>query len=135
MNPFLEKINIMVAGLAQRIDAPDNLLPTYGYTLDGAHPHVEADSNGEYAYVIVERGKELKREIAIDENDLLYKVFSDVSFSMAVAYEVKHRIKNEDARRQMFAKQEELLGILDPSWRERRSKEHETILRSYPFVD
>jgi hypothetical protein len=132
----LEEIKALIDTLAEKINAPKRLLPTYGHSIDGAHPHIEVDeSNGQLFYVIVERGQELKRDFAVDVDDLLYRVFSDVTFDMALQFELDNRIENEDSRRQMFAKQEELLGILSDKWQEREKKEHLSILRRNPFDD
>jgi hypothetical protein len=135
MKPTLYDIKHLVDTLAEKINAPKHLLPTYGHSVDGAHPHIEVDKNGQLYYVIVERGEELKRDFAVDTDDLLYRVFADITFTMAGDYEVKHRIETEDFRRQMFAKQEELLSILNDKWKDREQKEHQWILRSYPFDD
>jgi hypothetical protein len=135
MKLTLDDIKALVDTLSKKINAPLNLLPTYGHSIDGAHPHIEVDRNGQFYYVIVERGQELKRDPAVDTNDLLYRIFADVTFSMACDYEVKYRIESEDFRRQMFSKQEELLGILNEDWKIREQKEHQFILRSYPFDD
>ena len=121
--------------LAERIDAPKNLLPTYGHALDGAHPHIQLNENGEMYYVIVERGEELRREIAVDMDDLLYYIFSGVTFQMATRFEVNNRVESEDCRRKLFAKQEELLGKLNDKWAIRQQKEHYRILRTHPFDD
>jgi len=44
------------------------------------------------------------------------KVFEGVTFSMACDFELKHRKTNQDFRRQLFSKQEELLGTDDQKW-------------------
>ncbi len=135
MKPTLGDIKILIDQLAQKINAPQHLLPTYGYSIDGAHPHIEVGRNGELCYVIMERGEELKRDVADDTNDLLYRIFSDITFSMACNFELKHRIEAEDCRRQIFSKQEELLGLLSNEWKKREQKEHQKILKSHPFDD
>ena len=135
MKVTLEDIKALVDTLAEKIDAPKYLLPTYGYSKDGAQPHVEVDKNGQLYYVVVERGEELRRDFALDTDDLLYRIFADVTFSMAVDFEVKHRIEGEDFRRQMFAKQEELLELLNDNWKHREEKDHQWILKSHPFED
>ncbi|MEO6282261.1 MAG: Imm63 family immunity protein [Dyadobacter sp.] len=128
----LEKI---VEKLAAIIEAPASLLPTYGRSLDGAHPHVEADLAGMWHYVIVERGQELERKTTGDLDDLLYWIFANVTFSMAVKYEGKTRVSGQDFRRIMFQKQEELLGELNENWQRREEQEHRLILGKHPFDD
>jgi hypothetical protein len=54
---------------------------------------------------------------------------------MASDYELKNRIEDKDCRRIMFEKQEELLGILNDTWRQRENEEHKRILKNYPFDD
>ena len=84
---------------------------------------------------MVERGEELSRDIASDMDDLLFMIFSSVTFSMACDFELKHRRKQEDTRRQLFSKQEELLGVLNEEWKIREQKEHQQILLKHPFKD
>jgi hypothetical protein len=131
----LDYIKSLVDDLAQKIAAPSFLIPSYGYSQIDAHPHIEVEKNGQLCYVIVERGKELRRDFAVDTDDLLYRIFAGITFSMAVKFEVNHRIAIEDSRRQMFAKQEELLGLLSESWKLREQKEHKYILRFHPYDD
>jgi hypothetical protein len=130
----LDEIRSEIHRLAAQIGAPDDLLPTYGYSLDGAHPHVEVDSPG-YHYVVVERGQEITR-VTTDELDrLLYHVFEGVTFALACQYELKHRVKHQDFRRLMFYHQIELLSTLSPKWAEIESQDHERILRQHPYAD
>lgn len=135
MKPSLEDIKCLVDKLAEQIQAPHYLMPTYGHTNDAAQPHIEVDRNGQLYYVIVERGQELRRDFALDTNDLLYRIFVDITFSMACAYELEHRKVNEDFRRQMFSKQEEYLCILNSEWGRLEAKKHSYILSSHPFDD
>jgi len=131
----LDDIRKTVEHLANRINAPENLLPTYGRSRDGAHPHIEIDSSRALHFVVIERGEELERKTTKDLNELLYWIFDSITFSMSVDFELKHRIRTKDSRRIMFAKQEELLGILDISWQQKQHEEHKRIIKENPFVD
>jgi hypothetical protein len=119
---------------AQKIGAPAVILPTYGRTEDSARPHIEVSDRG-YHYVTVERGTELERLTTAELNELLYTVFQSVTFSMACAYEVKHRVAGRDARRLLFHHQVELLGRLDPQWARRCLHEQDRVLQRHPFSD
>jgi hypothetical protein len=110
------------------------MLPTYGVSRDFGYPHIEVDSAGHH-YVVVERGKELKRITTPQLDELLYHVFESIAFSLAGRYEVKHRIAGEDCRRQMFRYQVELLATLDPAWAARCAAKHLQILEKNPFHD
>ena len=54
---------------------------------------------------------------------------------MACNYELKNRSEDKDCRRIMFEKQEELLGILNDVWKQKRKEEHRSILEKHPFDD
>jgi hypothetical protein len=130
----LSEVEAKVNQLAQKIGASQNTLPTYGYSEQTARPHVEVGSVV-YYYVVAERGQENNRYAAFDLDELLYKIFSDVTSDLSSKYELSHRIKNQDSRRIRFQHQVELLSILSSKWAEQRSQEHEQILKHHPFDD
>jgi len=121
--------------LAARIDAPVSMLPDYETSSDFAHPHIEIGYLGIMSFVIVERGLELERKSTRDLDELLYWVFSGITFEMAIKYELSVRKDNMDFRRIVFAWQETLLGILSQDWRLKEAEEHRLILQKYPFND
>jgi hypothetical protein len=131
----LPEVESRVRELARRIGAPDHVLPTFGYSEDGARPHVEIDRDGLLHYVVVERGQESCRDTAPDLEVLLWYVFRNATFSMACDFELKNRVPLRDSRRTIFAKQVELLGLVSPEWAERKRREHEFTLMRYPFDD
>ena len=130
----LDGIRKAVAKLAQRIEAPASLLPTYGRSMDFAHPHIEVDQRGLH-FVVVERGQEQERRMTNDPSELAYWIFETVTFSMASDFELHHRKEGEDCRRILFSKQEELLAQLDSSWRNRLRGYHFRVLKNHPFDD
>ncbi len=113
--PDLARLRVWVRRLAETIDAPKHLLPTFGRSEDLARPHIESGRD-ELHYVVVERGEELDRQSTTDPNTLLEWVFGDVTFSMASTWEAAHRSPDEDFRRRLFAKQLVLLDVLHPRW-------------------
>lgn len=130
----LADIEKIVNRLAATIDAPDGLLPTYGYTKDFAYPHIEVNKAGLH-YVVIERGQELDRKTTGQIDDLLYWIFEDVTFSMACKYEVKNCVADKDCRRIIFSKQEELLGKLSGDWQRKKQDDHAHIMQKHPFDD
>lgn len=131
--PSLAEVEATVKHVAARLGEPTGL-PTFGYTVDGGHPHVEVDGRG-YHYVSVERGQEQRRDTTATLDELLYWIFRDATFGIAVAYELAHRVAGQDFRRILFARQVELISRLDPRWRERCADEQREILRKHPFDD
>lgn len=67
--------------------------------------------------------------------DLLYRVFSDVTFTLACRCELAHRVPDKDPRRMMFQAQLDLLARLSPSWCDRGRQRIDAILREHPFDD
>ena len=128
-------IDQQIAAMAAKINAPGKYLPTYQTSIDGAHPHIEIDAAGAYHLICVERGQEVNHQTTKDADELLYWVFSGVTFSMACDYELKHRVPGKDFRRLLFSYQEELLGSLSPAWREREHAEHAKFLLTDPLDD
>ena len=131
----LTEMQNLAKDLASRINAPIHLLPTFSTPIGDATPNIEVDNSGLYHFVISERGTEYERKITSDIDELMYWIFSVVTFSMACDYELNNRIEDKDSRRIMFAKQEELFGILNRDWQERERKEHKSILINNPFDD
>jgi hypothetical protein len=131
----IEEIKARVEELALKINAPASLLPVYAKPAWDAHPFIEVGKPGFMCYVISERGHEYERKMTDNMEDLLYWVFADVTFSMACEFEVKNREEDKDCRRIIFARQEELLGLLNESWKQKEKAEHGGILIRYPFDD
>ena len=130
----LSEIEVKVNELAQKIGAPQNILPTYGYSEQTARSHVEVDSRA-YSYVVAQSGQEVSRYTTRDIDQLLYKIFADVTFGFSVRYAEENLIENEDIRRLAFQRQVELLTLLSPQWGVRGFHEHAQILKQAPFDD
>jgi hypothetical protein len=104
------------------------------HRLDDGSPHVEL-VDGKYHYVVTERGSELQRRIAQDEDQLLYWLMSDVTQGIAIRLEAGRRRRGQDSRRRWFARDVELLGSLNPEWGERKRLEYLQVLITHPFRD
>ena len=102
----LPTIEAKVRDLAERIEAPANYLPTFGYSDDGARPFVQLD--WAYQYVVEERGQELGRKTTTDLDELLYWILDDIADAMSWDYELRHRREREDSRIQAFTKRMDL---------------------------
>lgn len=98
---------------------------------DGA-PHVEMRS-GKFEFVVTERGSELERISGLDDDEVLYLLFKELTFVMATSYELCHRQPTGDGRAVWFLYQENLMAGLRPSWGARLKAEHEHILQKSPF--
>jgi len=129
----LGQLRTRINRLARKIEAPRQHLPTYGHSQDFGRPHIESDQA--YHFVVVERGQEWERRTTRDLDELLYWVFSSVTFGMASEFELRNRIPNADFRRALFRKQLDLLGNLDEKWRAQAKAELVLTLSNHPFSD
>jgi hypothetical protein len=123
-----------VLPLARRIDVPAHLLPTYQRSEGNGLPHLEI-SGETYHYVHSERGQEYERFSTTSEDELLYRIFRDVAFSMSSKLAHPYQRPGQDFRREMFKQQLMLLGRLNPAWATRCAAEHQDVLAQHPFVD
>jgi hypothetical protein len=130
----LLEIKAKVDDLAETIGASQDSLPTYGYSNQSGHPHIDIGSQG-YYYLVLERDTVCDRLITKDIDELLYKIFADVTFSLSIKFEAANRNYNQDFRRIVFNHQIELLALLSPLWANRRAREQAQILETSPFND
>ena len=91
----LSEIEAKVNKLAQKIGAPRSMLPAYGHSDPTERPHVEVSSIA-YYYVTTERGQETSRYTALELDELLYKIFANITFELAIKYELENRIEPQD---------------------------------------
>ena len=106
---------------------------TFDFPIGDATPFVEL-RNGQFHFVISERGSEVKR-FAGNPDEVLALLFEGITFELAGQFELRHRVKGQDSRRLLFSKQIELLKLLNPQWAESRREQQLKILRTYPFND
>ena len=130
----LSELRHRIEALALVIDAPTGLLPSFQQPEHNARPDIEIDGDT-YHYVIMERGQELERYSTTSLDDLLYRVFRDVAFSMSSKLARPHQRPGDDCRREMFRQQLMLLDGLKPEWAARCAVEHREVLANHPFVD
>jgi len=130
---ILQEIRTKAEHLAQKLSYPLQPLPRFHPSIEGTQ--IEIDRDGNIYYVFVERGIIEKREHVADVDELLFKLFSSITFAIACNYELDNRDNKQDCRRKIFAKQEDLLGLLNEQWKLWKQKEHAEILKRSPFDD
>jgi hypothetical protein len=111
-----------VAALASIIDAPENRLPAFEHSEDPSLPRIQLEGR-RATYVVVEQGEELSRRSTDSLDELLYWVFTDLTFYMSCVHEVSHRVEGGDPWRSLFVKQMDLIRELDELWFERFRRE------------
>lgn len=94
------------------------------------------EKNGVYYYVGVgDRGGVNDEIKTLNIDDILYKIYSTITFNEAVKFAMMNREKDKDWRRVLFKRQLELLKSLGDMYYNRRSEEIETILLTSPYKD
>ena len=133
----LPDLKAEVMRLAALIDAVDAYyVPNFGGYKHGGDDEycVELDDDS-YHYFYIERGQKRTEIRTRDLDELLYHIFQPITHQLASRYAQQHRIPNQDFRRSLFQKQEELMAVLSPQWADKTAKEHNKILQSHPYND
>jgi hypothetical protein len=130
----ISTIRKKVREYGKKIHAPSHLLSVRASSDGFGTPHIEIDENG-YNYVVSERGEEFERRQTKDIDKLLYWIFNEIVFIMASDYELENRKPNEDFRKQLFAKQLELMEQLDSKFAQWNKEELDKILEETPYED
>jgi len=102
---------------------------TFDYPTGDATPYIELNNN-QFHFVVSERGTEIERRKG-NSDEVLELFFSYLTGSLGANYAAKHS-KRQNFRRVMFAKQIELLELLNPEWASAEVRRHQTILQKNP---
>jgi len=128
----LDSIRDQFLEIARNLHAPAKCARFNTSAQHDGCPHVEC-TNGEFNYVVTERGNEFERRKTNDPQELLFWLVSDLTWELALEWELRHRIPGEDFRRQLFRKDIELITQINPEWARRKREKYEKILGEYPF--
>lgn len=87
-----------------------------------------------YYYIDIGDRGGVENEIeSSDPEDILYRIYSTVTFNEAVRFASLKKEKNTDWRKDLFKKQLELLMGIGEKYYKRRKKEIEVILSKSPY--
>lgn len=110
------EIELKIEQLGIKINAPIHLIPEVDESNDFAKPYIDIGYGDVFYYVIRERNVEYERILYKNEDELLYRIFKDITFEMATKYELENRNNDQDFRVILFKKQEELMSLLNTDW-------------------
>ena len=134
MSITIEELQNEYNGLLQRARPIPHVYRFLTERSDDGTPHVEIIGD-EYHFVSTERGLDLFRKSFGSKDEILYEMIALDTFWTGVDFEFKNRIESLDCRRMIFAKQLELLNLIDPEWGRRRAAEIEKTLVENPYSD
>lgn len=126
----LEKLRSEFFRLAEVIDAPRDYVDFRTSPENNGGAHVEC-SGRQYYYVTTERGIEFERRQTQDLDEILYWLIADLTFAMAVRYELNHRRPDQDFRILLFTQHVDLLRRIKPAWAETKHIEYNKIIPEY----
>lgn len=100
--------------------------------MDDGSRHYERQPDG-WDVVVTERGNEHERVKENSDEEALFRLSSDLTFGIAVQYELENRDENEDCRVKISEHQIELMGEVSQEWQQRVSDEWRKTLRLHPL--
>ncbi|MFX0181911.1 MAG: Imm63 family immunity protein [Candidatus Hodarchaeota archaeon] len=118
----------------KQINAPKRLMTVRSTATGFVDPHVEIDDSGNH-YVSWEKGREHERRTTEELDELLYWLMVNITFQMALDYELHHRVPNQDFRKLLFETQLKLLNKINSDFHKRREEEINDILVDTPYKD
>lgn len=130
----LSEVKSTIERIGKELGARKEDLPTIGHSVDFACPCVQIEE-GRYIYSVAERGKELRRRVTEEIEELLLWVFEDVSFSIASRTQTALVETRVDPRRSFFAQQLNLLKKVNAEWANLVEKKQSKIIRDNPYDD
>ena len=133
MTPELAAFQAEYAALCRRADnRPDAGGGLLFSRRDDGSPHIEY-ANGNYHYVVTERGSEWERRTTTSKNEALYWCVSDFVWAMASDYELQTRVSGFYTRRVIFDKEIELMARINAAWATRKADEIRVTLAQHPY--
>ena len=140
MNKYEQELREKLEEYAQKIQVPENLLPSFDSVLEGSY--IETNSLGVFSYIYAERGQQNLLKITANLDELLFEVFRHITFEIAAHSNVSYgRLGNIqvpidiDSRRVYFMIQQVLMKNVNPDWESKIIDHHQDILKLYPFDD
>jgi len=127
MKKNIDEIKKITETLAEKINAPKGLLPSFGGLLK--ETEIVLDENGHLYFVTHGDKGGTEYHICLDEDDLLHKVFCGITLGMAYSLPKPKDIEQLEFRKWLFIKQEELLGRLNLEWMKKLQKYNAGLLK------
>jgi hypothetical protein len=99
---------------------------------DSGARHYERVGEG-WDAVVTERGSEFERTRLCSDAEALFQLAGDLTFGMAVEYELNNRDESEDCRVKISNFQIDLMGKVSEEWQRRIEDKWRGILGRYPL--
>ncbi len=117
MQLTLPQIEGKVREFAYVITAPEDFIPTFGYSKESGLPHIEI-YNETYYLVVSEKGNQISKKSTKDPDEILFMIMHTITMSMACE-RIANNINYESCRKRFFQVQKNIMSKINLSYMNR----------------
>lgn len=123
MQLTLPQIEGKVREFTHIIHAPEDLIPTFGYSKESGLPHVEI-YNGTYYLVVSENGSQISKKSTKDPDELLFMILHTITLSMACE-RIFNDTNYQSLRMRLFQAQKNIISKINLSYMSKIKLKHD----------
>lgn len=125
MQLTLPQIEGKLREFTQIINAPEEFIPTFGYSKESGLPHVEI-INGTYCLVVSESYREISKKTTKDPDELLFMILHTITLSMACE-RVWSDTNYKSLRKRLFQAQKNIISKISASYMSKVKMKQDTM--------
>ena len=114
MELTLPQIEGKVREFTHIIHAPEDLIPTFGFSNESGLPHIEINSDT-YCLVVSENGKQISKKSTKDPDELLFMIMHTITLSMACE-RIFNDTNYQNLRMRLFQTQKNIISKINLSY-------------------
>lgn len=114
MQLTLPQIEGKVREFTHIIHAPEDLIPTFGFSNESGLPHIEI-YNDNYYLVVSENGTQISNKSTKDPDELLFMIMHTITLSMACE-RIFNDTNYQSLRNRLFQLQKSIMSKIDLSY-------------------
>ena len=123
MQLTLPQIEDKVREFTHIIHAPEDLIPTFGFSKESGLPHVEI-YNDNYFLVVSENGNEISKKSTKDPDELLFMIMHTITLSMACE-RIFSDTNYRSLRMRLFQAQKNIISKINLSYMSKIKLKHD----------
>ena len=128
----LHQLECKVRQYTSIIHAPEEYIPTFGYSKNSGLPHIEF-KNEAYYFIVLENKKELSKKMTSDPDELLFLIMNNISLSMASDRVFKDS-KIKSLKKRLFQAQENILSKIHLSFIDNIKNRQDELQGEYEII-
>ena len=123
MELTLSQIEGKVREFTHIIHAPEDLIPTFGFSNESGLPHIEI-YNDTYCLVVSENGKQISKKSTKDPDELLFMIMHTITLSMACE-RIFNDTNYQNLRMRLFQTQKNIISKINLSFMSKIKLKHD----------